>query len=160
MRSIKLLTLLLGLALLVSAGRESIADGYSYRELSERESSRSAKGRTGGLSRGSGIDNSARGSRQRRLDGYYNRDAYMATLYYYNEETGTEVKCSDDLWNDYCREKHLEKKKDAENDYSLGYIALGVCILCTMALGIGCFVCGHARANQWRPSDGDVQIAQ
>ena len=46
----------------------------------------------------------------KKAENYYNRDAYMSTLYYYDEATDTKVKCSEDLWNDYCREKHLERK--------------------------------------------------
>ena len=90
MRKFKLLAVLLSIALLVSAGRERVDDGYSYRKLVERQLNESGESRNetssgspAGLSQGNSSNNFAHGSSY-RSDEYYDKEADMETLYYYN----------------------------------------------------------------------------
>ena len=86
MRVIKLITLLLGLSLLVSASSENIDNGYSSRKLVERELRRGGGGRSSS-GRSSGVNYSNRGSKSsssKSKSSYYDKNAYMGTLYYYN----------------------------------------------------------------------------
>ena len=86
MRVIKLITLLLGLSLLVSASSENIDNGYSSRKLAERELRRGSGARSSS-GRSSGVNYSKRGSKSsnsKSKSSYYDKNAYMGTLYYYN----------------------------------------------------------------------------
>ena len=109
MRLIKSLTLLLGLALFVSAGSEKIKDdGYSYRFLQDMErlepntkkcNKRKLQDDEGGTGNGPGISRESRRrsnySRLGRSDRYYdyNKVEYMATLYYYNTNYNNTERC-------------------------------------------------------------------
>ena len=109
MRGIKLLVLLLGLVLLVSAGSESIDDRYNYRKLEERELRRGGGGRSGGRSSSSGrsrsssYSSSSKSSKSTyRSYTSYNRVIYMNSVYYYNNYYNKNETCGDYLENEYC----------------------------------------------------------
>ena len=84
MRILQVLTLLLGLALLVSAGRERIDDGYSYRKLTEESGENDVEVLS--IRSGSSSKTFARSKStiMKKADGSYDKTAYLATLYYYN----------------------------------------------------------------------------
>ena len=104
MRGIKLLVILLGLVLLVSAGSESIDDRYNYRKLEERELRRGGGGRSSGGRSRSSSSRSRSSSTSRSSSRYtsYNRVIYMNTVYYYNNYYNKNETCGDYLENDYC----------------------------------------------------------
>ena len=153
MRKLKVLTLLLGLASLVSAARESIDDGYSYRRLTEngRESSDEVNGGSG---RRSNITARANGRNKstiiKREDGSYDKDAYLATLYYYNTHYETEKPCTHSPKNNYCSRMNTQAGGSLDDDTLVTAAAIFIGLFCIgFWVCLCCCACSKDNRERW-----------